>query len=106
VTLRTRWLTIGVRGPLRAIDATGLSSGTYHSIRLQWKGPSAGGVDGSLAAIFRRNLVSLRAATRTRVLHVGDTSLIERGTGPMCLRSLESIEKIGVPLGKIRCCTA
>src|SRR6516225_3886155 len=28
-------------------------------------------VDGSLTAIFRRNLVSLRAATRTRRLHVG-----------------------------------
>src|SRR5258708_11936094 len=28
-------------------------------------------VDGSLAAVFRRNLVSLRAATRTRRLHVG-----------------------------------
>src|SRR5262245_24048290 len=28
-------------------------------------------VDGSLAAVFRRNLVSLRAATRTRRLHIG-----------------------------------
>jgi hypothetical protein len=28
-------------------------------------------VDGGLAAMFRRNLVSLRAATRTRRLHIG-----------------------------------
>src|SRR5882757_4123297 len=28
-------------------------------------------VDGSLAAVFRRNLVNLRAATRTRRFHVG-----------------------------------